>query len=61
MLSEFIPDFESECYVCGFSPCVEVKNHLMPKTGLCATHFFQVDDSPEWEDWNEKEQPDEEV
>jgi hypothetical protein len=51
----YYPDFDSECRICGTSPCVVVAGHSQPKTELCGFHFFHSREMIDHEVWNEAE------
>ena len=53
----YIPDFDTECRVCGRTPCVVVARHKQGDTELCGPHFFQDAQMVVWELWNEQDDP----
>lgn len=55
------PDFDSECRICGTSPCVIVAGHVQPHTYLCGPHFFADPQMIHWDDWNETDPSNEET
>lgn len=56
MAERFEPDFDTECRICGTSPCVIVVGHKhMPHTDLCGRHFFDDTAMINWELWNDVE------
>lgn len=54
-LQTFQPDFQSDCRICGTSPCVIVVGHPQPETSLCGIHFFLDGTAADWQEWNERE------
>ena len=48
------PDFDTECRLCGATPCVVVVGHKQPRTELCGPHFFHDSRMVDWELWNEE-------
>ena len=49
----FVPDFNSECQICGNSPTVMVPEHQCPDTNLCGVCFFSDLEMLDWSLWNE--------
>jgi len=48
------PDFKSECYECGRTPCVRVVGHRVEKTQLCGVCLFSDRLMVDWQLWNER-------
>jgi hypothetical protein len=57
----YSPDFEAECRICGFSPCVVVFRHPSPDTDLCGPHFFNDQEMIDWNLWNDPKETEDEV
>lgn len=53
------PDFDSECRLCGTSPCVVVAGHSQPYTELCGTHFFHDQKAVDHQTWNDNDEQEE--
>ena len=54
----YIPDYETECRICGTVPTVTVVGHEVPETELCASHFWGENSTPG--DWNQTDHEDNE-
>jgi hypothetical protein len=57
----FRPDFETDCRLCGTSPCVRAEGHPQPDTDLCGVCFFDSPDMNDWNDWNTDEETEDEL
>ncbi len=55
----FKPDFDEDCRICGTTPTVVVVGHKQPDTELCGVHFFNSLKMRDWENWNDKQDPQE--
>lgn len=54
MTPTYHPDFDTECRICGTSPCVIVEDHVQPDTELCGICFFSDRSMIDWTLWNEE-------